>query len=458
VNLGAIIEVAIGLIFVWITLSLTTIQIQEWVTAKLDKRAKDMEKAIHEMLANPNLKAQFYDHPVIRGLTAKKRKQPSKTPAWFYKNPLVRGFTKEKRRLPSYIPSQQFSLALFDIAMTAGTQSSLIQQGLLKIRDDLQNDRKISPEQAVIEELNLLIELARSAATTEAGTAFTKNSLAVLKKRAEEFSLKYPDLRPLIDTALDEAEKRKADIDELLKHKDAPRGEDSFTSLRKGIAALSVISPEVNQTLNALLLNIEEYVSTGETNLAKARKNVETWFNDSMDRVSGVYKRYAQMMALIIGFLVALLLNVDSVNLTIYLWREPSVRQALAENASNFELTQEQLESNPEQAMQDFRKQFVGLNLPIGWVIDESEGTAFYDKDCQLFPSIDQTFGIPIFASNKCITPSQSNNQSNLVLKLIGIFITALAARQGAPFWFDVLKRFVNLRSTGANPDEKAGK
>ncbi|RPI90938.1 MAG: hypothetical protein EHM40_17100 [Chloroflexi bacterium] len=457
-NLGAIIEVAIGLIFVWITLSLTTIQIQEWVTAKLDKRAKDMEKAIHEMLANPNLKAQFYDHPVIRGLTAKKRKQPSRTPSWFYKHPLVRGFTKEKRRLPSYIPSQQFSLALFDIAMTAGTQSSLIQQGLLKIRDDLQNDRKISPEQAVIEELNLLIELARSAATTEAGTAFTKNSLAVLKKRAEEFSLKYPDLRPLIDTALDEAEKRKADIDELLKHKDAPRGEDAFTSLRRGIAALSVISPEVNQTLNALLLNIEEYVSTGETNLAKARKNVETWFNDSMDRVSGVFKRYAQMMALIIGFLVALLLNVDSVNLTIYLWREPSVRQALAENASNFELTQEQLESNPEQAMQDFRKQFVGLNLPIGWVIDESEGTAFYDKDCQLFPSIDQTFGIPIFASNKCITPSQSNNQSNLVLKLIGIFITALAARQGAPFWFDVLKRFVNLRSTGANPDEKTGK
>src|SRR5689334_6723380 len=109
-DLGAIAQVAIGLIFVWIVLSLTTIQIQEWINTRLDKRARDMEDAIHEMLANPNLKAQFYDHPVIRGLTAKKRKKPSRVPGWLYRYPIVRGFTKEKRKLPSYIPSQQFSL------------------------------------------------------------------------------------------------------------------------------------------------------------------------------------------------------------------------------------------------------------------------------------------------------------------------------------------------------------
>ncbi len=71
-DLGAIVDVAIGIVFVWIVLSLTTIQIQEWISMRLDKRAKDMEVAIHEMLANPNLKDQFYDHPLIRGLTAKK--------------------------------------------------------------------------------------------------------------------------------------------------------------------------------------------------------------------------------------------------------------------------------------------------------------------------------------------------------------------------------------------------
>ncbi len=456
-NLGAIVEVAVGLIFVWIVLSMTTIQIQEWITAKLDKRARDMEDAIHEMLANPNLKAQFYDHPVIRGLTSKKRKEPSRIPAWFYRYPILRGFTKEKRELPSYIPSQQFSLALFDLAMTAGTESSLIQQGILKIRDDLKRDAKQPIEQAIMVELNLLAELARSAAATEAGTAITNKGLALLKTELKKFAKQRPEFEELVDSTLKEAAHLKDEIDEVLK-KQPKTADSALSQVRRGIAALSVISPEVNQALNALLLNVEEYVTQGETQLAKARQNVEKWFDDSMDRVSGVFKRYAQMMALIIGFFVALLLNVDSVNLTIYLWREPSVRQALAENAANFELPQEQLESNPEQALQDFRKQFVGLNLPIGWVIDESKGIAFSDKDCQLFPGIGQTFGIPVFASNKCLAPSQSNNQSNIALKFIGIFLTALAARQGAPFWFDVLKRFVNLRSTGANPDEKAEK
>ena len=457
-NLGAIVEVAIGIMFVWIVLSLATIQIQEWINMRLDKRARDMEEAIHEMLANPNLKAQFYDHPVIRGLTAKKRKEPSRIPAWFYRYPILRGFTKEIRKIPSYIPSQQFSLALFDLTMTAGTESSLIQQGLLKIRDDLENDQKMSPQQAVITELNLLIEFARSAAATEAGTAFTKRTLAALRTRAEEFSLAYPELRPLIDATLAEARKRKDEIDDLLKNNEAPRGDDALTNLRRGVAALSVISPEVNQTLNALLLNIEEYVGQQESKLARARQNVEKWFDDSMDRVSGVFKRYSQWLALLIGLFLALALNIDSIDLTLYLWREPTVRQALAQNAANFELSQEELQANPQEALQDFRNQFVGLSLPIGWGITRVPSAALSDTNCQLFPGEGQAFGIPVIGSNLCITPPNSNNQANLAIKLLGIMLTALAARQGAPFWFDILKRAVNLRGTGANPAEKERK
>ena len=208
-NLGAIIEVALGLIFVWIVLSLTTIQIQEWISTQLDKRARDMEDAIHEMLANPNLQSQFYDHPVIRGLTAKKRKLPSFVPRRFYDHPLVRGFTQEKRRLPSYIPSQQFALALFDITMTAGTESSLIQQGIFRIRDDLKKKNRLSRDHAAIEALDVLADLARSAASTEAGTAITKKTLDLLKTEADKFSGKYPAYKKDMDAALSEARKFK---------------------------------------------------------------------------------------------------------------------------------------------------------------------------------------------------------------------------------------------------------
>ena len=166
-DLGVVIDVALGMIFMWITLSLATIQIQEWIMTRLDKRANDMEASIHEMLANPNLRSQFYDHPVIRSLTARKRKIPSTVPNWFYKYPIVRGFTREKRKLPSYIPAENFTLAIFDMAMTAGTESSMIQQGILKIRDDFQKASNKPTDQAVIEALNILSDLARSAAATE---------------------------------------------------------------------------------------------------------------------------------------------------------------------------------------------------------------------------------------------------------------------------------------------------
>ncbi|HLO14084.1 MAG TPA: hypothetical protein VK206_04585 [Anaerolineales bacterium] len=465
-NLGAIIDVAIGLIFVWIVISLATIQIQEWISTMLDKRARDLEAAIHEILANPNLTAQFYDHPVIRGLTSKKRRKPSSVPTWFYRYPIVRGFTKEKRKLPSYIPAQQFALALFDIALTAGTESSIIQQALYRIRDDLQQRPTITKQSAVIEELNLLADLARSAAATEAGTYITNKSLVLLKDRVAEFSEKYskqyPELQPVIKTAFEEADQHKDEIARLLKNYKAGRNADpAMTKLRRGIVALGVISPELNQTLNALLLNIEQYVSQGETNFAQARKNVETWFNDSMDRVSGVFKRYSQVMALIIGFFIALFLNVDSINLTSYLWREPSVRQVLAERAtaasdSGGIVLSNEFQTDPYKAMQDFRQQFIGLGLPVGWTIRAKSDPLFEGAECTLVPQGNQFFGISM--SGRCISSSPPDHSANWVTKLIGIILTAVAAAQGAPFWFDILKKVVNLRGTGANPAEKESK
>jgi hypothetical protein len=163
-------------------------------------------------------------------------------------------------------------------------------------------------------------------------------------------------------------------------------------------------------------------------------------------------------MALIIGFIVALILNVDSINLTYYLWRDTSVRQTLVQNAMQFELSEAEFDRDPEQAMQDLRRKFIGLSLPVGWVINESTPPSIQDIRCRSFPGQFDAFGVRIPFTEKCLAPPQADNTTNILLKLGGIFITALAARQGAPFWFDFLKRFVNLRGTGANPAEKEGK
>jgi hypothetical protein len=442
-NIGPIVEVAIGIVFLWITISLATIQIQEWIGQIANKRAKDLEDTIRMMLADKDLKEKFYSHPIIRGLTANKEKPPS------------------------YIPSQQFALTLFDMAMNADTESSVIQRGLDTIRNELEQATQTSRNQAVIDALNNLSGLARRAAATDLGKGVTNASYEILIKKMEEFSKKHKELKPAIQAIASEANKRKAEIDALLNNNLGGKDADpAVVQLRRGIAALSGVSPDLNKTLQALLLNVEEYVTQGESQLGLARKNVEKWFNDSMDRLNGVFKRYAQFWAFVIGLYLALALNIDSINLALYLWREPTVRQVLVANASQFELREEDLATSPERAMQEIRKQFVGLNLPIGWVINEpivtdenkSEAEAYrpyWDGQCQLFPDADESFGIPIIGFEKCIAPPQSNNQTNIALKLFGILFTAGAAAQGAPFWFDLLKKLINLRGTGVNPIEK---
>jgi hypothetical protein len=40
--------------------------------------------------------------------------------------------------------------------------------------------------------------------------------------------------------------------------------------------------------------------------------------------------------------------------------------------------------------------------------------------------------------------------------RLLGWMLTILAISLGAPFWFDMLNKLVNVRSAGKSPDEAA--
>jgi hypothetical protein len=39
--------------------------------------------------------------------------------------------------------------------------------------------------------------------------------------------------------------------------------------------------------------------------------------------------------------------------------------------------------------------------------------------------------------------------------RILGWILTVLAISLGAPFWFDLLNKFVNIRSNGKSPDER---
>lgn len=64
-------------------------------------------------------------------------------------------------------------------------------------------------------------------------------------------------------------------------------------------------------------------IADAQGNVEKARKNIETWFDDSMDRVAGWYKRHSQYWMVFYAFLIAMSLNVDTLQVVRVLYDNP---------------------------------------------------------------------------------------------------------------------------------------
>src|SRR5690349_911435 len=69
-----IIETAIGLIFVYLLLSMICSALQEWIATILGLRAKTLFEGITQILCgDANLRDQIYAHPLVSGLSRKSR-------------------------------------------------------------------------------------------------------------------------------------------------------------------------------------------------------------------------------------------------------------------------------------------------------------------------------------------------------------------------------------------------
>jgi len=145
------------------------------------------------------------------------------------------------------------------------------------------------------------------------------------------------------------------------------------------------------------------------------RREAEKWYDDAMDRVSGWYKRHIQAVIWVIAVLVAVLLNVDTVQIATTLWKDPTARAAVVAQADKT------VAKGPKSV--NVSKTVSAIALPLGWKLELGTG----QQD------------IP--------------NQARLILsKLVGLLLTAAALSLGAPFWFDLLSKFVRIRGTGPPP------
>ena len=83
--------------------------------------------------------------------------------------------------------------------------------------------------------------------------------------------------------------------------------------------AEKLIGEQVGGTLRILIdeARSSKEAATGiqkaETDLSRVQENVETWFNDSMERVAGWYKRKTQTLTFALALVFTVALNVDSI-------------------------------------------------------------------------------------------------------------------------------------------------
>jgi hypothetical protein len=97
--------------------------------------------------------------------------------------------------------------------------------------------------------------------------------------------------------------------------------------IKKAIAGL----PE-----GAVRTSLEALYADADENLEKFKQRLEIWFDDAMDRLTGVYKRWVQYFAFGFGAVAAVLFNVDSINVAKTLWLDHNMRAAMTAAAESY--------------------------------------------------------------------------------------------------------------------------
>ena len=429
--LQEIFEVVLGLVFIWLILSTATMQVGEWIANAFRWRADGLQNGIRRMLGDDDLTRLFYDHPLIRSLSDARAERDTR---------------------PSYIPANKVSTVVLSISENAETEASLLLQGVYALFPRLAAVQSAAIRKQARLDLQRLVELARLSISSGGDGAMNNLVLTSLQKEIADLGTRYPELKASSQAVLEKAQLQKAEIDTLvgsLANAAVPGGD--FQKALRGSLALRVTNPALRLTLSSLFIGIED--STADC-FEVLRANIESWFNDSMDRLSGRYKRKAQWTAFAIGLAAALLLNVDTISVSNQLWREPILRQAINANAIQL-VSQTSGQANPpplSDLIVSLRDQYLNVSLPIGWTF--SPRTALAGSLCSFAPVSGTTFGLSV--SGGCLrpvdTPLATNGWLWSLTKLLGVIMTALAAMQGSSFWFDVLVKIVNVRGAGIKP------
>lgn len=375
---SAILEIVLGLAFLYLLLAIICSTVNEWIAGILKWRANTLREGIANLLEDPEVKGlaqQFFAHPLVKGLTR-----------------------QGKQNLPSYIPASTFTAALLDIILPTDPNS-----GPADLLQLYQNIR------------------AKLTGYSSANSSLAKTVLLLLDQAGVD-----PKKVQEAAVALQQLDQARARLLEFTRQLDASDSEEMQT-----------LAAALNQ-FKTLETSLRQAETTARAALLRAEENVQHYFDQAMDRVSGWYKRRVQVFICVIATLVCLLLNADSLAIANRLAIDPVLRQAVAATVEN--------------------------SLQQSSTTTAAPGTA---------PAAEQQVGSAAAAlapgANISTTLALVNNMglplgwvetprgfSGWIYKLLGLLVTIVAVSLGAPFWFELLNKLVSLRMSGKKPVEAA--
>ncbi|MGP1385521.1 MAG: hypothetical protein ACTS2F_18300 [Thainema sp.] len=495
-SIPVVLEVAVGLIFIYLILSLLASEIQEIIGTLLQWRAEHLKRSVELLLAGQNdsqlqqaeaLANQLYSNPLIRGLNQEGRgpiahlfRQITQVIGAIYRGIFrVRNTFGDQKSGPSYIPSETFASTLLGTLgfnhlgrlvanarfqqfvnahlrdpirhIVADLRASLADEFLLEdeLRSLEENFDQIIADlekgrvnlSATLERLLRQIELfiadaGQQLPGQEYLTETVINRLQRLKRvldgtdsdRIALIKQLEPSLTELI-TVLDRKSSFYRECVQILR-----QGQGAPETLRDLQAALEQLDPNqlpvrLRDSLLRLAERAEMKADDLENRLEQFQAEVATWFDRSMARASGVYRRNARGVAFLLGLAIAVTVNADTFYMASRLARDPAVRSLISE--ASLELVQQanpEAEPDPATIRQRVNELTSNLPIPLGRspvVLDQQR------QDEALWP-----FWLP--------------------RRFLGWLVTGIALSMGSSFWFDLLSKAVRVRSTGATPAHNA--
>lgn len=385
-----VLDVVIGLVFIYLLYSLLATILQEIISTWLSFRAKILERAIIRMLSDiseSNTKgfwARYYDRiksfvalfvpPNLAPSTKIVEGHKTSLSYAFYKHPLIKYLAEDTwHDKPGYISAQNFSKVIVDLLK--GTENDSDESQMVRIQHILKNGK---------------IPFKIKVGTTD-------------KSKVEELEIKL---------------------------------DEETLSFLKGL------------------------MEDAEYELEKFKHLLEGWFNDTMERATGWYKRHIQLVLLIIGLFIAIAFNVDSIQIAKKLMNDKEARDKMVELAGNFN------ENAQRTRFEIYRKIKDTIEVKPDSALSSRMDSLLVNRSTKLVDDANKLLQGDIEKAHTVLGSKRAPlncecgffETIRCYLKAApGYLLTALALSLGAPFWYDLLNKLMQLRGAGKKPEEVTG-